>query len=106
MSEEPSLAAAPIPSSSGKGRYREITQPLLLASTSLTKSSRESADAYLKRVTHLHLQNKRINKISGLDDCKNLKVSLFYCYVQNYLVLLTNHFHEIFLLFNVGVVSL
>ncbi len=84
MSEEPSISVPPS-APSGKGRYREITQPLLLASTSLTKSSRESADAYLKRVTHLHLQNKRINKISGLDDCKNLKVSFIFKESKTYL---------------------
>ncbi len=60
-----------------KGR-REINQQLILASTTLTKSSKESVEAYMKRVTHLHLQNKRLCKISGLDDCKNIKVLYLY----------------------------
>jgi protein phosphatase 1 regulatory subunit 42 len=60
-----------------KGR-REINQQLILSSTALTKSSKESVDAYLKRVTHLHMQNKRLCRISGLDDCKNIKVLYLY----------------------------
>jgi protein phosphatase 1 regulatory subunit 42 len=61
-----------------KQKIREINQQLILASTSLTKSSKESVDLYLKRVTHLHLQNKKLCKISGLDDCKNIKVIYLY----------------------------
>jgi hypothetical protein len=50
---------------------------MVLASTSLTRSSKETADAYLQRVTHLHLQMKKIRVIEGLDQCTNLKVSCF-----------------------------
>ena len=55
-------------------KYREITLDMVLASTSLTRSSKETADAYLQRVTHLHLQMKKIRIIEGLDQCTNLKV--------------------------------
>lgn len=56
-------------------KRRFITHNLLMASTSLTKSSKESEDAYLKRVTHLHLQSKHICQISALEACTNLKVT-------------------------------
>jgi len=55
-------------------KYRKITLDMVLASTSLTRSSKETADAYLQRVTHLHLQNKKIRVIESLDQCTNLKV--------------------------------
>lgn len=61
-----------------KGKPRKITQDMVNASTSLTKSSNESPEAYLKRVTHLHLQTKRISKIEGLEQCTNLKVLYLY----------------------------
>lgn len=57
-------------------KYRKITLDMVLASTSLTRSSKETADAYLQRVTHLHLQNKKIRVIESLDQCTNLKVRL------------------------------
>jgi hypothetical protein len=55
-------------------KFRRITLDLILSSTTLTRSSKESHEQYLKRVTHLHLQNKRIRKIEGLELCMNLKV--------------------------------
>jgi hypothetical protein len=58
-------------------KFRKITLDMVLASTSLTRSSKETADAYLQRVTHLHLQMKKIRVIEGLDQCTNLKVSCF-----------------------------
>lgn len=60
-----------------KTKTRRINLDLILSSTSLTRSSKETSDAYLKRVTHLHLQNKKIGLIENLDDCKNLKVRIF-----------------------------
>ncbi len=57
---------------------RRITQDLVLRSTSLTKSSKESTEQYLQRVTHLHLQGKRIRRIENLDSCTNLKVLYLY----------------------------
>jgi Leucine-rich repeat (LRR) protein len=59
-------------------KYRKITLDMVLASTSLTRSSKETADAYLQRVTHLHLQNKKIRVIEALDQCTNLKVLYLY----------------------------
>ena len=55
-------------------KHRKITLDMLLASTSLTKSSKETSEAYLQRVTHLHLQGKKIKVIEGLELCTNLKV--------------------------------
>jgi len=55
-------------------KYRKITLEMILSSTSLTRSSKETHEAYLARVTHLHLQTKRIKHIQGLELCTNLKV--------------------------------
>jgi len=57
---------------------RRITVSMVLNATSLTKSSSESNDSYLKRVTHLHLQGKRIKTIENIDKCTNLKVLYLY----------------------------
>jgi protein phosphatase 1 regulatory subunit 42 len=59
-------------------KYRKVTLDMVLAATSLTKSSKETSDAYLGRVTHLHLQGKRIKVIEGLELCSNLKVLYLY----------------------------
>jgi protein phosphatase 1 regulatory subunit 42 len=64
--------------SRGKGRPRKITLDVILSSTSLTRSSTESTESYLQRVTHLHLQAKRIQKIEALEQCTNLKVLYLY----------------------------
>jgi len=61
-----------------KEKYRRITLDLVLRSTSLTRSSKESNDQYLQRVTHLHLQGKRLRRIEGLDQCTHLKVLYLY----------------------------
>ena len=58
--------------------YRPIKLEMLLAATSLARGKVESADAYLKRVTHLHLQSKRIKRIENLEQCTNLKVLYLY----------------------------
>jgi protein phosphatase 1 regulatory subunit 42 len=51
---------------------------MLLKATSLARSRSESTDQFLGRVTHLHLQNRKIDQISGLDQCNNLKVLYMY----------------------------
>jgi Leucine-rich repeat (LRR) protein len=57
---------------------RHITQKMLLKAATLTKSSKESTEQYLQRVTHLHLQSKRLMKIENLESCTNLKVLYLY----------------------------
>lgn len=57
---------------------RRITQQMVLKGATLTKSSKETVEQYLARVTHLHLQGKRIKKIENLDSCTNLKVLYLY----------------------------
>lgn len=57
-----------------RSKYRKITLDTVLSATSLTRSTKETHEAYLARVTHLHLQNKRIKTIDGLEMCTNLKV--------------------------------
>lgn len=47
-------------------------------SDSLSRLGSESTDAYLQRVTHLHLQGRRIRKIEKLGTCTNLKVLYLY----------------------------
>ena len=44
----------------------------------LTRFGSESTDAYLQRVTHLHLQGKRIQKLENMDSCTNVKVLYLY----------------------------
>lgn len=61
---------------SSSRKHRKITLDMILASTTLTRSSKETTDTYLQRVTHLHLQRKKIKNIEGLDQCTNLKVLL------------------------------
>ena len=60
------------------GKPRDISQDMILDSTSLTRSSTESTNKYLKKLTHVHLQNKRIKNIEGLKICPNLKVIYLY----------------------------
>lgn len=62
------------PGTGKTAKYRKITLDTILSSTSLTRSSKETHEAYLQRVTHLHLQGKRIRVIDGLELCTNLKV--------------------------------
>lgn len=57
-------------------KARKINLDMILSATSLTRLSKENTDDYLERVTHLHLQGKRIRKIDGLESCTNLKVCL------------------------------
>jgi protein phosphatase 1 regulatory subunit 42 len=61
-----------------RSKYRKITLDTVLAATSSTRSTKETHEAYLARVTHLHLQNKRIKIIDGLEMCTNLKVLYLY----------------------------
>jgi hypothetical protein len=65
-----------VATTNGVKKFRRINLDMMLASTSLTRSSKESTDSYLQRVTHLHLQAKKIRFIEGLDVCTNLKVEI------------------------------
>lgn len=56
-------------------KYRKINLDMLISATSLTRCSKESHDDYLARITHLHLQHKRIKKIENLEQAGCLKVS-------------------------------
>lgn len=55
-------------------KFRRITLDMILGATSLTRSRAETNEAYLGRVTHLHLQGKGLRKIEKLDLCTHLKV--------------------------------
>jgi hypothetical protein len=56
------------------GKPKKINQDMLLASTSMVRARSETPDQYLERVTHIHLQSKRIKKIEGLEKCTSMKV--------------------------------
>ena len=58
--------------------YRKINQEMMLRATSLARGNSEATDVYLKRVTHLHLQGKRLKVIENLEKCSNLKVLYLY----------------------------
>jgi hypothetical protein len=45
-----------------KKSFRKITLDMILASTSLTRSSKDTTEAYLAIVTHLHMQRKKISE--------------------------------------------
>jgi hypothetical protein len=67
--------APPVESSQAEStKHGAVHLDLILSSTSLTRSINESANGYLKRLTHLHLQRKHIKQLDGLEVCKNLKV--------------------------------
>ncbi len=53
---------------------KQISQKMILDSTGITRSSRESTESYLKRITHLHLQLKKITSIEHIVVCPKLKV--------------------------------
>lgn len=61
-----------------EGKAYKLTLDMVLASTSLPRQRSESTDNFLERITHLHLQNKRIRRINKLEKCTNLKVLYLY----------------------------
>jgi hypothetical protein len=83
--------------STATSKYRKITLDMVLASTSLTRSSKETADAYLQRVTHLHLQNKKIRVIENLDQCVNLKVCSSWLFEFVFLTVVPRCFQVLYL---------
>lgn len=59
-----SAAAASLPS-----KRRVINNELILSVASAARAKDETTEKYLERLTHLHLQNKRIGRIKGLAPC-------------------------------------
>lgn len=59
-----SAAAASLPS-----KRRVINNDLILAVASAARGKEEAVEKFLERLTHLHLQNKRIGRIKGLTSC-------------------------------------
>jgi Leucine-rich repeat (LRR) protein len=83
------LGAASLTKSSSESTYIYIYIYILLISLFIYLSiflsnifnlsqSLSGTEAYLGRVTHLHLQGKRIKKIEGLDVCAGIKVLYLY----------------------------
>jgi len=62
-------------------KHRKITQDMLLAAATMARARSETPDQYLERVTHFHLQAKRIKKIEGLEKCSSIKVRKNLIYV-------------------------
>ncbi|XP_066917917.1 protein phosphatase 1 regulatory subunit 42-like [Clytia hemisphaerica] len=57
----------------------KITQDMLVKYASHSKKrSNESNIQYLKRLTHIYFQEKNIDQIDGLNECKNLSVLYLY----------------------------
>lgn len=59
-------------------RACKLTRSLILSATTLGKSRQETMDHFLGRVTHLHLQAKKLRVIENLDICVALKVLYLY----------------------------
>jgi hypothetical protein len=63
---------------SKKIRKRVITKDILFAACTFPKNREETVDHYLSRITHVHLQGKRIGRIQCLESCDNLQVLYLY----------------------------
>ena len=59
-------------------RVTKLTRNLVISSTTMSKTRTETVDHFLARITHLHLQGKRLKVIENLEACTNLKVLFLY----------------------------
>lgn len=57
---------------------KDVSIEMMLKATSLARGKSESNETFLARVTHLHLQSKRILNVTKVDLCTNLKVLYLY----------------------------
>ena len=57
-----------------RGEGRLVTNALILRSTTAMRYRNENDEAYLARLTHLHLQSKRLRNLEKLDACTGLHV--------------------------------
>jgi Leucine-rich repeat (LRR) protein len=71
-------------------KARKMTKDLLLSGTTFPRHREESTDHYLGRITHLHLQSKRIRHIESLETSNNLQVLYLY---DNYIEVIENLSH-------------
>jgi hypothetical protein len=56
-----------------RGEGRLITEAMILRSTKAMRYRNEKDEAYLARISHLHLQSKRLRNLEKLDACVGLK---------------------------------
>ena len=70
-----------------KRTTRPMTRDLILAATTFPRHSDESVEHYLARITHVHLQHKKIGTIRALDQCKKIQVLYLY---DNYIEVIEN----------------
>lgn len=59
-------------------RVVKLSRKLILSSTAMSKTRQETLDHFLGRITHLHLQGKRLKAIENLECCASLKVLFLY----------------------------
>jgi Leucine-rich repeat (LRR) protein len=77
-----SAAAVSLPS-----KRRVINNDLLLTVASAARGKDETTEKFLERLTHLHLQNKRIGRIKGLTSCPATQNLYLY---DNYIEVIEN----------------
>lgn len=75
---------------SARPRARKMTKELILSGTTFPRNRDETAEHYLDRITHLHLQCKKIRHIEGLEHSSNLQVLYLY---DNYIETIENIDH-------------
>jgi hypothetical protein len=54
-----------------------VTAELLTGSSKSTMAKDETVDQYLKRITHLTLNNKNLHRMENLETCSKLRVLLY-----------------------------
>lgn len=69
-------------------KIKKITENLILLCSKQSRYTNESIDKYFNRLTHLHMQSKKISLICQLELCPNLKVNLLYS--LDYYILINN----------------
>lgn len=75
---------------STRPKARKMNRELILSGTTFPRNKDETAEHYLDRITHLHLQCKKIRRIEGLDHSSNLQVLYLY---DNYIETIENISH-------------
>ena len=75
---------------STRPKARKMTKELLLTGTTFPRNREETTEHYLDRITHLHLQSKKIRHIEGLEHSSSLQVLYLY---DNYIEAIENISH-------------
>ena len=70
-----------------KKTRKVMTRELIFSATTFPKNRDETVEHYLSRITHVHLQSKRLGKIKGLELCDHLQNLYLY---DNYIEVIEN----------------